>query len=531
MLLAQRLERGAGLVGVLLHARELMFELLALDRVRVRLAFHLGERLLQPGALLVASRQLRLESVQRGSPLVVGGAAALNLLLELRSLELELRDGGFGLRDVLGDGVLLGGGGLALHPRGGHLALRRFNVRPRLVHGRTRILERLLRSLEARIALLRERLDLLLETRRGLGRGRLLLVGGGARLFGGGEIGFEFRNLLPELVRLGPLALLPDETERVLSLVQRSLELGGRLGVRGALLQLGFHLIERRLGSLERRLGGVEGVELGEDGVAVVARPAGEQAAGVEQVALDGDAVGEDVLVERDGARGGGILAHESLAKHVRHHGFNLGVAGDEGQRQLGVAVRDPLGGRALGVGARSRVNLVERDDGDPLLELTLGQQSLTGHLGVDHDLVQLTAGDNLEGGGHRRVFDLHELGDHALDARAVELGLRVLELEVEAREVAVQDVNLLLSLVEDFALGLALSLQGVEVGGRLAAAGRLERGFGVRVRHLSAGEVLREFGPLLLLRGEQFLRADELLFAVLRGESRVLSRSGGVGD
>ena len=194
--------------------------------------------------------------------------------------------------------------------------------------------------------------------------------------------------------------------------------------------------------------------------------------------------------------------------------------------------MRDPLGGRALGVGARSRVNLVERDDGDPLLELTLGQQSLAGHLGVDHDLVQLTAGDNLEGGGHRRVFDLHELGDHALDARAVELGLRVLELEVEAREVAVQDVNLLLSLVEDFALGLALSLQGVEVGGgRIPAAGRLERSLGVRVRRLSAGEVLREFGPLLLLRGEQFLRADELLFAVLRGESRVLSRRGGVGD
>ena len=144
---------------------------------------------------------------------------------------------------------------------GGHLALRRFDVGPRLVHGRTRILERLLRSLEARIALLRERLDLLLETRRGGGRGRLLLVGGDAGFFGGGEIGFEFRNLLPELVRFGPLALLPDETERVLSLVHRGLELGG--GLRGPAHSFSLDSTSASAALASRaRLGGVEGVGL-----------------------------------------------------------------------------------------------------------------------------------------------------------------------------------------------------------------------------------------------------------------------------
>ena len=94
----------------------------------------------------------------------------------------------------------------------------------------------------------------------------------------------------------------------------------------------------------------------------------------------------------------------------------------------------------------------------------------------------------------------------------------------------AVENVNLLLSLVEGFTLGLALRLERVE-GGLVAAARSLQRSLGAGVGLLSLGEVLRELSAFLLLGGEELLGTHELLLAVFGGESRVFSRRGCVGD
>ena len=86
----------------------------------------------------------------------------------------------------------------------------------------------------------------------------------------------------------------------------------------------------------------------------------------------------------------------------------------------------------------------------------------------------------------------------------------------------AVENVNLLLSLVEGFTLGLALRLERVE-GGRVAAARSLQRSLGAGVGLLSLGEVLRELSAFLLLGGQSLLLIVQLLCQVLGAGLRSL--------
>ena len=86
-------------------------------------------------------------------------------------------------------------------------------------------------------------------------------------------------------------------------------------------------------GVFQNALGVVERVQLSQHGAAAASRAAGKQPVRVEEVALDGDAVREHVLVERHRARGGGVLAHERLAEDVGHDVLDVVVVRHQRKR------------------------------------------------------------------------------------------------------------------------------------------------------------------------------------------------------
>ena len=217
-----------------------------------------------------------------------------------------------------------------------------------------------------------------------------------------------------------------------------------------------FRLLGCHLGGFQRGLGAslsfgqcifslVQRVKLSQHRAAGVTRASTDDTAGVEHVALDGDAVQHDISVIRDSLCRGLIFADESLTKNILHHVLHVVVIRHEAESERGFALAYARRRGNLTIRSRSAVDFVQRNYRHTLLELTLSQKCFTGDVCINDNLVQLTSGDDFERGDRGRVLHLHELSDDAFNAFAVKLRLGIAELKVAVTKLRVQYINFLL--------------------------------------------------------------------------------------
>ena len=222
----------------------------------------------------------------------------------------------------------------------------------------------------------------------------------------------------------------------------------------------------------------------------------------VEGVAVECDRAGHDLRMKGDLL---GLLeaeANETRAEHVLHHGPVHRIEGDQRESREDVLGADERLRRAQHLLAHLvRADLIHGNDGALALELAVLEYEASGLVRVDDQVVELAAGGRLERLAEALIADREQVGDEALDARALEVARRRLVLEAQVGKLAVER--------------LALVPQAADVGGERTASLDKRRRFVLVVA--DGGEARRHAFVRLLFARE--LAAALLVLAAVLGQ------------
>eukprot|EP01137_Pigoraptor_chileana_P020981 Opistho-2@84093 len=213
--------------------------------------------------------------------------------------------------------------------------------------------------------------------------------------------------------------------------------------------------------------------EISKDAAGVLLPRSARQGAGrVEDIAVKSDCPRHNALVESHLSGEIEAVADKCRPKHILHCGGNIVIVPDQRESRThcpGIArvARLLLRGADLPIAEHVRRDLVEGNDRNALLELAVCNKRLARRLSVHNDIVELATGSDLERRGGGGIFHANEIGNKALDALAVKLGLGVRVCKVESTEARRERIDL-------FAQGCSLRLLLLESRRQLLHLGRV---------------------------------------------------------